>query len=66
MRNETRHDDIAWGIQRQIDGLYFDGDGWTESADQAYRTPDRNEAANIAAYLVRITPGWVRAVILPR
>ncbi len=58
------HDDTTrWGVQRQIDGRYFDGEGWTDDAAQAHRA-DYDEAVNLAAYLIRITPGWVRAVLI--
>lgn len=53
-----------WAIQRQIDRQYFDGDGWNYDAAKAYRTPRREEAVNIAAYLQRITPGWVRVALI--
>lgn len=58
--NQTR---THYAIQRRIDGRYFDGQGWTDDASQAYRT-SHGEAVNLAAYLYRITPGWVRAAVI--
>ncbi len=53
-----------WTVQRQIDRQYFDGDGWTYDPAKAFRTPKREEAVNIAAYLYRVTPGRVHAAII--
>lgn len=61
----TRQPDntAMWAVQRQIDGRYFDGEGWTDQRADAYRT-DHEEAVNLARHLIGITPGWVRAVLV--